>query len=71
MGDARKRLDTKTPDYLKASSITSSDVSTYLRHGWISRRGWTFAETPFSAIPPDPTGSPESAEARTLLQSAL
>ena len=36
---------------VKASSITSSDVSTYLRHGWISRRGWTFAETPFSAIP--------------------
>jgi len=37
-------------DQVKTSSVTSSDVSTYLRHGWISRRGWTFAETPFSAI---------------------
>jgi hypothetical protein len=42
---------------VKASSITSSDVSTYLRHGWISRRGWTFAETPLNAISPTPTAA--------------
>jgi len=42
-----RRILAKT---VKAFSVTSPDVSTHLRHGWISRRGWTFAETPLDAI---------------------
>src|SRR6266478_7963844 len=35
---------------VKSSSITSSDVSTYLRQRLNKPRGWIFAGTPFSAI---------------------
>jgi len=31
--DLKKRLDTMTPDHIKTSSVTSSDVSTHLRSG--------------------------------------
>jgi len=55
---------------IKTFSITSSDVSTYLRRGWIGRRGWTFAETPPNAISRS-NWSPESAELRPLCKASL
>jgi len=40
--------------------ITSPDVSTHLRPGWISSWGWIFAGTPLYAITRS-SWSPESA----------
>ena len=45
--------------------VTSSDVSTYLRPSWKALGGWTFAETPLSAIS-RLNWSPESTKARPL-----
>ena len=36
---------------IKTSRLRHPTVSPYLRHGRISRGGWIFAETTFSAIP--------------------
>src|SRR5947208_1629538 len=53
---------------LRSKSITSSEVSTYLRPGSSRLGSLTFAEAPFSAISRF-NWSPESAEMRPLLQS--
>ena len=41
----------------RESSISLSYCFKFLRLG-LKRRGWIFAETPFSAIPPAPTVAP-------------